>query len=427
MKTLSALLNPGYTGSTSLKRYQSGVVSSVTLALLVIFGSVLGHSTFAKGRDWQPQHTWVFAVGILQFQHKDLFDSFPQKNRRDAQLIDFFRQQGVPESQIVFLKDSQATTRRVENSFPAFLSKAGPDDLLFFYYTGHGYKSEDEQTTYFATYDDSEDTVGWPTDTIIRDIEKYFKGSRALLTADTCFSGTLAQQTRQLGRRVSYATLASATSNHTSTENWTFTEMLLAGLRGKSFADTNNDGEVTLSELAEDIKQDMAFAEDQRSVFITTVNFQPQMEVAPAERKVDPLISSNLEVRSEGDWYKAKVIDARNGTYRVHYFGFEDSDDEWVTQREFRAAKVAANNPKTRNDNSDWKPRHNSISRSSADNGSSGDYRSGANVEVNWHGKWYAAKILQAKDGRHLVHYAGYDDSWDEWVPDNRIRRPAWN
>jgi hypothetical protein len=428
MYTLSALPNPGYTGSTSLKRHKLGVVGSVGLALLVIFGSVLSQSTFARGRDWQPQRTWVFVVGILQWEHKDLLDSFPQKNRRDAQLVEFFRQQGVPSSQLVFLKDSQATTRRVDTSFQNFLARTGPDDLLFFYYTGHGYKSEDEKTTYFATYDDSEDTVGWATDAIIGDIEKYFKGSRALLTADTCFSGTLAQQTRQLGRRVSYATLASATSNHTSTENWTFTEMLLAGLRGKSFADINNDGEVTLSELAEDIKQDMAFAEDQKSVFITTGNFQPEMELAAAERKVDPLISSRFEVRSEGDWYKARVIDAREGTYRVHYFGFEDSDDEWVTRRDFRTSQVLASNQKTRDDNSSWKPSSNSATvRSSGENRSSSEYRIGANVEVNWKGKWYSARILEAKEGRHLVHYAGYDDSWNEWVPDNRIRRPSWN
>jgi hypothetical protein len=428
MYTLSALPNPGLTGSTSLKRHQLGVIRSVSIALLIIFGSVFSQSTLARGRDWQPQRTWVFVVGILQWQHKDLFDSFPQKNRRDAQLVEFFRQQGVPASQLVFLKDSQATTKRVETSFPAFLSKTGPDDLLIFYYTGHGYKSEDEQTTYFATYDDSEDSVGWPTDTIVRDIEKYFKGSRALLTADTCFSGSLAQQTRQLGRRVSYATLASATSNHTSTENWTFTEMLLAGLRGKSFADINNDGEVTLSELAEDIKQDMAFAEDQKSVFITTGNFQPEMELATAERKIDPLISSRFEVRSEGDWYKAKVIDARAGTYRVHYFGYEDSDDEWVTRRDFRTSQTLAGNKKTRDDSSSWKPAsNNSNPKASAENHSSSEFRIGGNVEVSWKGRWYSARILATREGRHLVHYAGYDDSWDEWVPNNRIRRPSWN
>ena len=396
-----------------MKRNQLGVVRTISIALLVIFGSVLAQTVSARGRDWQPQRTWVFAVGILQFQHKDMFDSFPQKNRRDAQLIEFFRQQGVPESQIVFLKDSQATAQRVENAFTTFLSKAGPDDLLFFYYTGHGYKSEDEKTTYFATYDTSEDVDGLATETLVGDIERYFKGSRALLTADTCFSGGLAQQTRQSGRRVSYATLASATSNHTSTENWTFTEMLLAGLRGKSFADINGDGEVTLSELAQDIKDDMAFAEDQKSVFVTTANFQPEMELAVAERKTDPLISNRLEVHSEGDWYKARIIEARNGSYRVHYFGYEDADDEWVTRRQFRLPNSA------------------NIARDSRaginDRGQSTEYRVGANVEVNWHGKWYGAKILEAKDSRHLVHYDGYDDSWDEWVPDNRIRRPSWN
>ena len=396
-----------------MKRNQLGLVKTFGSALLIILSSVIGQSAFARGRDWQPQRTWVFAVGILQFQHKDLFESFPQKNRRDAQLMEFFRQQGVPESQIVFLKDSQATTRRVENSFTAFLSKAGPDDLLFFYYTGHGYKSDDEQTTYFATYDDSEDSEGWTTDSIIRDIEKHFKGSRALLTADTCFSGTLAQQTRQLGRRVSYATLASATSNHTSTENWTFTEMLLGGLRGKSFADTNGDGQVTLSELAQDIKDDMAFAEDQKAVFVATANFQPEMQLALAERKIDPLISSRLEVRSEGDWYKARVIDARDGTYRVHYFGFEDSDDEWVTRRQFRV-------PNSSSIASDSRGGVNGQRQST-------EYRIGANVEVNWHGKWYAAKIIDAKEARYRVHYAGYDDSWDEWIPNQRIRRPSWN
>ena len=204
--------------------------------------------------------------------------------------------------------------------------------------------------------------------------------------------------------------------------------MLLAGLRGKSFADLNNDGEVTLSELAEDIKQDMAFAEDQKSIFITTGNFQPEMELAAAESKVDPLISSRLEVRSEGDWYKAKVIDARQGTYRVHYFGYEDSDDEWVTRREFRAPQVLASNKKTRDDNSTWKPSgHNANVRSSSDYRSRDEYRIGANVEVNWKGRWYSARIMEVKEGRHLVHYAGYDDSWDEWVPDNRIRRPSWN
>src|SRR4051812_46916798 len=132
------------------------------------------------------------------------------------------------------------------------------------------------------------------------------------------------------------------------------------------------------------------------------------MELAVAERKIDPLISNRLEVRSEGDWYKARVIDARNGSYRVHFFGYEDSDDEWVTRREFRT-------PNGSTIAKDSRAGVNGQRESTA-------YRIGLNVEVNWHGKWYAAKIVEAKEGRHFVHYAGYDESWDEWVPNNRIR-----
>jgi hypothetical protein len=174
-----------------------------------------------------------------------------------------------------------------------------------------------------------------------------------LLTADTCYSGSLSAQTQRLGRRVSYASLTSTSATQLSTENWTFTEMLLEGLRGKSFADINGDGEVTLAELAEDIKEDMAFAENQRSTFVTTGNFPSKMLLAPGARKLDPMISRRVEVRSEGSWYKARVIDVRGRTYEVHFYGYEDSDNEFVKLnqiRDSRETESAAN----RRDESDW-------------------------------------------------------------------------
>lgn len=315
------------------------IFKSISFSILIIFGSSFVQAVSARNRDWQPQRTWVYVVGLLKFENRDVFNSFPQTNRRDAQLVDLFRQQGVPEDHIVFLKDGQATSRRVHNSFPAFLSKAQPGDLLFFYYTGHGYKSDDERTTYFATYDAGENVEGWATESIVRDVEKYFRGSEALLTADTCYSGSLSAQTQRLGRRVSYASLTSTSASQLSTENWTFTEMLLEGLRGKSFADINGDGEVTLAELAEDIKEDMAFAENQRSTFVTTGNFPSNMLLAPGARKLDPMISRRVEVRSEGSWYKARVIDVRGGSYEVHFYGYEDSDNEFVKLNQIRYSR----------------------------------------------------------------------------------------
>jgi hypothetical protein len=45
-----------------------------------------------------------------------------------------------------------------------------------------------------------------------------------------------------------------------------------------------------------------------------------------------------------------------------------------------------------------------------------------AAVEVEWHGTWYAAQVLRVSGGSSLIHYTGYDSSWDEWVPPDRIR-----
>ena len=382
------------------------IFKSIFFSLLIVIGSSFSQPASARERDWQPQRTWVFVVGLLKWQNSDVFDSFPQKNRRDAQLVEYFRQQGVPQDQIVFLKDTQATLRRVTSSFPSFLAKAAPGDMLFFYYTGHGYKSDDSRSTFFATYDAGEEIDGWPTEAIVRDVEKYFRGSRALLTADTCYSGSLTAQVQRLGRRVSYASLTSTSASQLSTENWTFTEMLLEGLRGKSFADINGDGEVTLSELAEDIKEDMAYAENQRSTFVTTGNFPGDLMLASAARKFDPMISKRVEVRSEGSWYKARVIDVRGRSYEVHFYGYEDSDNEWVGLRQIRylrQSEFAAN----RRDEREWETgRPSRVEQAQPDED-----------------QWGGSARRPEKPTR--------DSSWENPPPQNgprpRNSRPSWN
>ncbi|MBF0422132.1 MAG: RNA-binding protein [Magnetococcales bacterium] len=43
-------------------------------------------------------------------------------------------------------------------------------------------------------------------------------------------------------------------------------------------------------------------------------------------------------------------------------------------------------------------------------------------IQVLWKGKWYNASTIRAEEGQVLVHYTGYDNSWDEWVDPSRIR-----
>jgi len=41
------------------------------------------------------------------------------------------------------------------------------------------------------------------------------------------------------------------------------------------FEDTNSDGEISLAELAGDVKEDMSFTENERAVFTVTSDFSP--------------------------------------------------------------------------------------------------------------------------------------------------------
>jgi len=52
------------------------------------------------------------------------------------------------------------------------------------------------------------------------------------------------------------------------------------------------------------------------------------------------------------------------------------------------------------------------------------DYRAGDQVEVQWKGTWYPAKVLEAKADQWKIRYDGYSSSWDEWVKADRIRKP---
>jgi Caspase domain/RNA binding activity-knot of a chromodomain len=324
-------------------RQKSRHLITVTALLLVVYALAPLQSALARERDWEPQRTWVFVVGTLRFKHKDMFDSFPQENRRDAELVAFFRKQNVPASQIVYLRDREATADRIQSALAAHLSRAGKGDWLFLYYTGHGYKSDDDEA-YLASYDaGDEDVPGWPVSSIPASIERYFKGSRALLILDNCYSGALVEAVRGRAESpVSYAVLASSSADQPSTGEWTFTEGLLAALRGKAYEDTNDDGQITLEELAGQVKDDMSFAEKQRSVFATTGNFSPQTVISQAEKKRDARIGERVLVKSEGDWYKGRIIDAdrEDAQFLIHYYGWDESYDEWVEARQIRQPRI---------------------------------------------------------------------------------------
>src|SRR5688500_5842394 len=165
---------------------------SLVAAILLLLPMEAVAAPPARELGWQPQTTWLCVVGGLSWKNSDMFGSFPVKNRRDAALVDFFKQSGVPDSQIVYLQDKKATQQRIDNAFTEQLKKLRSDDLLIVYYAGHGTKSEKADDVFLASYDAGDDDVeGWSVNSIPGKIEKS-KSSRVLWFIDCCYSGQAA-------------------------------------------------------------------------------------------------------------------------------------------------------------------------------------------------------------------------------------------
>lgn len=340
---------------------------------------------------WNPERTWVFAVGVLSWKHHTTFASFPKENRRDSQLVEFFRAQGVPSDHILYVQDKEATTRRIHDSFEEHVGAAGPNDLLIVYYAGHGDKLDDG-TMYLASYDaDGERNTGWLAHTIPETLERAYGGSHALLLVDCCYSGCLADVVRQQADRVNYACLLSSLASDLSTGNWTFTEGVLSGLRGQAFVDIDHDNTITLRELAAQIADSLVFADEQLMTFATVGDFDPDTVIAMARPRLDPLVGTRMEAKSEGEWYPAQIIDVRDDRCKVHFYGYEESDDEWVTADRLREQKRQV-------------------------------YRVGTRVEVFSDDEWWHAQVLDVRSGIHHIQYDEWGEDWNEWVGPSRLR-----
>ncbi len=169
---------------------------------------------------------------------------------------------------IKLLTDKNATKQNIERALEGWLSKAGKDDVIILYWSGHGFPDPDEPNkVYFACYDTdiSEPYSGWRMDRVINRIGE--KNARnVIVIADTCHAGKLItrgdkgialrpyMEKLKKSRNVpqGWIFMVSAEADRKAIENskWShgaFTYCLIKGMEGN--ADVDNDGKVSMLEL----------------------------------------------------------------------------------------------------------------------------------------------------------------------------------
>lgn len=378
-------MNPTFPTARSVLRFlglQSGL--SVLLgALIALPPAAVAQAT------WDPSSTWVFAVGVLKFDNPKV-TPYPDEGRVDSDMIAAMKQRGVSAERIVFIKNEEATKENITRQFAPFLKRAGAGDTLIFYYTGHGSRhyNDPARTCTFLTFDTKQ---SWTVASIFDTVARNFSGQQVIYLADCCHAGALEAEAKRRNDRA--AVLASAHLTSTSTGNWTFTRCLVDLLNGSPLTDLNGDGRITFDEASQYVGEEMAFMENQQSSHVVAGGFSNEWVLSTATGQRSGRVGERLEGESQGKWWKAKVIEEKDGKLKVTWPGWDAKYNEWLPPERTRPFVPELLPPNT-------------------------------SVQIKWGSKWWDGVIVRTQpNGLHLVHYTNYPEGDDEWVPMKRIRK----
>jgi uncharacterized caspase-like protein len=188
----------------------------------------------------------------------------------------------LDDDQMAVLVDEAATRDNILKTMREIFSKAGPDDMVIFFFSGHG------SNGLFCPYDITENGQNILSHDDIRAVFKASAAKTKIVLADACHSGSIASSSSNSTAGVSgynktdVVIIMSSTAQETSQEDpqirqGAFTYYLLKGLKGS--ADKNHDKRISLEELFPYIKANVKNLTNNRQTPIIEGNANRQTTI----------------------------------------------------------------------------------------------------------------------------------------------------
>ncbi len=171
-----------------------------------------------------------------------------------------------------------------------------------------------------------------------------------------------------------------------------------------------------------------------------------------------------------GRWYPVEVVAKKDGSYLIHYTGYQCNWDEWVSAKRLNNSSANSNqteqlctdasctihdhstvhkyDPNSHHPNLN-EPAQEQVNQENQTNcahavqynqaiphvdpqasgtaiSSFSSLHGGDKVEVEWRRSWYAGTVITpSKDNKCQIHYDGYASNMDEWVELKRLRNKS--
>jgi hypothetical protein len=232
---------------------------------------------------------WAVVVGVAAYDHMPVLRYTDDDAYRFYAFLKSLEGGALPDEQVKVLIDEDATRENVLNTIAELFDQAGPNDLVIFYFSGHGLNGS------FLPIDFD----GFNNKIAHEEIAAAFNKCKAkfkLCLADACHSGSLialrsvetepvlVQYYQNLSKSVSgTALIMSSKAEETSLESQglrqgVFSHFLIRGLKGE--ADKNKDKVVSVQELFDFIYHNVRDYTGNRQSPVIKGTYDPGMPVS---------------------------------------------------------------------------------------------------------------------------------------------------